>query len=42
MKFVNSIIKNDKIIEIKIEGDYSDILENNKDRVDEWNNIIFK
>ena len=42
MKVVNSIVQNDKIIEIKIEGDFSDILEKNKDRVDEWNRIISK
>ena len=42
MKVVNSIAQNDKIIEIKIEGDFSDIMEKNKDRVDEWNSIIFK
>ena len=42
MKVVNSIAQNDKIIEIKIEGDFSDIMEKNKDRVDEWNSIISK
>ena len=42
MKVVNTISQNDKIIEIKIEGDFSDILEKNKDRVDEWNRIISK
>ena len=42
MKVVNSIVQNDKIIEIKIEGDFSDIMENKKDRVDEWNSILSK
>jgi peptidyl-prolyl cis-trans isomerase B (cyclophilin B) len=42
MKVVNSIVKNDKIIEIKIEGDFSDIMEDNKDRVEEWNSILSK
>ena len=42
MKVVNSIVKNDKIIEIKIEGDFSDIMEDNKDRVNEWNSILSK
>lgn len=42
MKVVNSIEKNDKIIEIKIEGDFSDIIEKEKDRVDKWNRILSK
>ena len=42
MKVVNSIVQNDKIIEIKIEGDFSDIMEDNKERVDEWNSILSK
>ena len=42
MKVVNSIVKNDKIIKIKIEGDFSDIIEDNKDRVDKWNSILSK
>lgn len=42
MKVVNLIVKNDKIIEIKIEGDFSDIMEDNKDRVEEWNSILSK
>ena len=42
MKVVNSIVKNDKIIEIKIEGDFSDIMEDNKDRVEKWNSILSK
>ena len=42
MKVVNSIVQNDKIIEIKIEGDFSDIMENNKDRVEKWNSILSK
>ena len=42
MKVVNSIVKNDIIIEIKTEGDFSDILKNNKDRVNKWNSILSK
>ena len=42
MKVVNSIVQNDKIIEIKIEGDFSDIMEDNKDRVEKWNSILSK
>ena len=42
MKVVNSIVQNDKIIKIKIEGDFSDILKKNKERITEWNNIISK
>ena len=42
MKVVNSIVQNDKIIEIKIEGDFSDIMEDNKDRVEKWNRILSK
>ena len=42
MKVVNSIVQNDKIIEIKIEGDFSDIMEDNKDRVNKWNSLLSK
>ena len=42
IKVVNSIVQNDKIIEIKIEGDFSDIMEDNKDRVEKWNRILSK
>jgi len=42
MKVVNSIVQNDKIIKITIEGDFSDILEKNKERVEEWNGILSK
>ncbi len=42
MKVVNSIVKSDKILEIKIEGDFSDVLEKNKERINEWNAILDK
>ncbi len=42
MKVVNLIVQNDKILEIKIEGDFSDILEKNKDKIEEWNSILSK
>ncbi len=42
MKVVNSIVQNDKILEIKIEGDFSDIMDDNKDRVEEWNKKLSK
>lgn len=42
MNVVNSIEQNDKIIEIKIEGDYSDLFEQNKEQLEEWNSILSK
>ena len=42
MQVVNAIVQNDKIIEIEIEGDYSELFEKNKDQLEEWNSILSK
>jgi peptidyl-prolyl cis-trans isomerase B (cyclophilin B) len=40
MAVVNSIAEDDSIHNIIIEGDCSELMENNKDRIDEWNSIL--
>lgn len=40
MKVVNSIVQGDKIKTITIEGDTSDLMEQTKDKVEFWNNIL--
>lgn len=42
MDVVNKIVQNDKIEEIKIEGDFSDLTEKYQDRLKEWNCILTK
>ena len=42
MKVVNTIVQSDKILEIKIEGNFSDVLEKNKEKIDEWNAVLDK
>jgi len=39
---VNSIVQGDTIKSITIDGDYSQIAEQNKDTLDEWNEILAK
>jgi peptidyl-prolyl cis-trans isomerase B (cyclophilin B) len=39
---VNSIVQGDKIKSVTIEGDYSQLAENNKDTLDKWNGILDK
>lgn len=39
-KVVNSIVGKDIINTIEIEGDYSDIFEQNKETIDNWNKIL--
>lgn len=41
-KIVDSIAPDDKISRITIEGDVSELMENNKDRIDEWNDTLDK
>ena len=40
MKIVNTIQQGDKIIEIKIEGDTDNLLQENAERIAEWNAIL--
>ena len=39
---INSIVQGDKIKSVTIEGDYSQLAENNKDTLDKWNGILDK
>jgi len=39
---VNSIVQGDRIKSITIEGDYSELAENNKDTLDKWNGALDK
>ena len=42
MAVVNSIVQDDNIHNITIEGDCSELIESNKNRIDEWNSILDK
>ncbi|MBP1735273.1 MAG: peptidyl-prolyl cis-trans isomerase (rotamase) - cyclophilin family, partial [Deltaproteobacteria bacterium] len=39
---INSIVQGDKIKSVTIDGDYSQLAENNKDTLDKWNGILDK
>jgi len=40
MTVVNKIVQKDKILEIEVAGDYSDLAEKYKDRLEEWNSVL--
>ena len=42
MEVVNSIQQGDQIIKVKVEGDFKDVLEKEKSRIEEWNAILDK
>ena len=42
MKIVNRIVQGDKIVSITIEGDVEPLLEQQKSKIETWNNIIDK